>query len=299
MCLEEIAIPSGLPWPLWKPARSISQAAEVLTRPSSSGKRGGRSGARCSSAANASADEDRVGEERAGGDRVGVVRVEHHALAAAQAEHRLAHVGERRALAGLHAERARELGVGERARQLAALERERDREHDPAPGVALERARAVGEAAVGGRELGDLAGRAVERAHGRDRLGDLLAVGADVLDRRRADRAGDARQALDAREPLGDAARHERLPLLPRGDGQLDAPVALALLDAAREHAHDRARPALVGDHEVRAAGDEQHVVALRRLDELRLAARLDDRAGGPAEAQGGELAQPRHGPRD
>ena len=165
VCLDEIAIPSGLPWPLWKPARSISQAAEVLTRPSSSGKRGGRSGARCSSAANASADRIGLVKNEPARDRVGVVRVEHHALAAAQAEHRLAHVGERRALAGLHAERARELGVGERARQLAALERERDREHDPAPGVALERARAVGEAAVGGRELGDLAGRAVERAH--------------------------------------------------------------------------------------------------------------------------------------
>ena len=51
VCLEEIAIPSGLPWPRWKPARSISHAAEVLTRPSGSGKRGGRS-ARSSSAEN-------------------------------------------------------------------------------------------------------------------------------------------------------------------------------------------------------------------------------------------------------
>ena len=42
--------------------------------------------------------EDRVREERAGGHRVGVGRVEHHALAAAQRQHRLADVGERRPL---------------------------------------------------------------------------------------------------------------------------------------------------------------------------------------------------------
>ena len=31
VCFEEIAMPSGLPWPRAKPARSISHAAEVLT----------------------------------------------------------------------------------------------------------------------------------------------------------------------------------------------------------------------------------------------------------------------------
>ena len=31
VCLAEIAMPSGLPWPRWKPARSMSHAADVLT----------------------------------------------------------------------------------------------------------------------------------------------------------------------------------------------------------------------------------------------------------------------------
>ena len=43
---------------------------------------------------------------------------------------------------------------------------------------------------------------AIARADEHDRVGDLLAVRADVLHRRRADEPGDARQALDARRAL-------------------------------------------------------------------------------------------------
>ena len=42
VCLRRDRDAAGSPWPRSKPARSISQAAEVLTRPSGSGKRGGR-----------------------------------------------------------------------------------------------------------------------------------------------------------------------------------------------------------------------------------------------------------------
>src|SRR3954447_5404089 len=61
VCLAEIAIPCGSPWPRWKPARSMSHAADVFTRPSASGNAGGaapsprRSATRRSSAANDSA----------------------------------------------------------------------------------------------------------------------------------------------------------------------------------------------------------------------------------------------------
>ena len=88
------------------------------------------------------------------------------------------------------------------------------------------------------------------------------------------------------------------VPVLARGGGELDAAVRLALRDARREHAHDRARPAVVGDHEVGATGDEQHVAAAHGRDQLVLAARLDDGAGGPAEPQRGQLTEI-HGPRD
>ena len=62
----------------------MSHAALVLTRPSSAGNRGASSG----SAAASAGRQQRVGEERAGAPRVVVGRVEHHALARAQPEHR-------------------------------------------------------------------------------------------------------------------------------------------------------------------------------------------------------------------
>ena len=84
--------------PRWKPARSISHAAEVLTRPSGSGHAGGGApAAPPASVGERVGAEDRVGEERAGADRVRVGRVDHHPLAAPQREHGLAHVGQRRA----------------------------------------------------------------------------------------------------------------------------------------------------------------------------------------------------------
>src|SRR5919199_2342653 len=82
--------------------------------------------------------EDRVREEGAGADGVRVGRVDNHALRAAQAEHRLADVRERRAVAERDAERAGELGVADGGGALAAREDERDGEDDPAPGRALE-----------------------------------------------------------------------------------------------------------------------------------------------------------------
>ena len=84
-----------------------------------------------------------------------------------------------------------ELGVADRLGLARRLEREAEAEHEPAVGVALEDARAVVEEALLGVERVDLAARAVERADRDDRVGDLLAVGADVLDRRRPGAAGD------------------------------------------------------------------------------------------------------------
>ncbi len=167
--------------------------------------------------------EDRVGEERARADRVGVVGVDDHALAAAQREHGLADVGQRRAVAELDPEAARELGVADRGRAVRALELERHGEDDPAARGALERARAVGEAARLGPEVGDGVALAVEHADRADRLGHLLAVGADVLDGRRPDRARDAGEALDARQAVRDGARDEGVPRLARLDLEADA----------------------------------------------------------------------------
>ena len=125
--------------------------------------------------------------------------------------------------ADLDAQGAGELGIADRRRALRCLQGEAHREHQPASGLALERARAVGEGAVGRGERAHGAVGAVEHAHGADRLGHLLAIGADVLDRRRADRARDPGQALDAGQAAGHAVGHERVPRLAGGDLQRGA----------------------------------------------------------------------------
>ena len=86
-----------------------------------------------------------------------VGRVEHHPLAAAQAEHRLAHLGERSAVADLDAEGAGELGVGDRGAETALGELEGHLEHDVTAGVGLEAGVAVAEPAVGVGEGADAA----------------------------------------------------------------------------------------------------------------------------------------------
>ncbi len=219
--------------------------------------------------------------------------IEDHALAAPQAEDRLADRGERCAAADRDVQRAGQLGVAHRPRPVRGGQAVGDAQHDVPGGVALEGARAVGERARLGRQVPELAVRAVPHPDARDRLGDVLAVGADVLDRRRADRAGDAREALDAGATAGDAALHERVPRLAGGDVQ---EVAVAL-DAGGEHADHGPREAGVGHDEVAAARHEEHRLAGRvggahGLDELLVAARLDGARGGAAEAQRRQLGE-------
>ena len=171
--------------------------------------------------------QDRVGEERAGAHGVRVVRVHDHALRAPQREHCVADLRQGRTIAELDAERAGELGVGDGPRERGALEGERHREHHPAAGGALEGARAVREAAVLRAELLEGLALAVVDRDRRDRLGHVLPVGADVLDRRRAGRPRDPRQALDPRQAVLDAPGHDGVPLLTGLDGDRD-PVAVA-----------------------------------------------------------------------
>jgi len=77
-----------------------------------------------------------VREERAGRPRVVVAGVEHHALAAAQLEDGLARLGERRAGAGLDAQRAGQLEVADRRALAAPLQAQRDVEDRPAARAA-------------------------------------------------------------------------------------------------------------------------------------------------------------------
>ncbi len=144
----------GVAVPTAKPARSMSQAADVLTCPSASGHAGGgasgprRSAARALRAANASASS------------TGLVKNEPAETVSASSGSRTMPLPRRSAStasrtsasgprADLDAQGAGELGIADRRRALRGLQGEAHREDHPAPRLALERARAVGEAAVG------------------------------------------------------------------------------------------------------------------------------------------------------
>ena len=87
-CGAWTARPAPDPSPRRSPACSMSQAAESLTRPSASRHRGiAGSPAASRHALERGAVHDGVQEERAAAPAVGVVRVEHHGLGAANGEH--------------------------------------------------------------------------------------------------------------------------------------------------------------------------------------------------------------------
>ena len=264
VCLpERRAGPSPYPWA--KPARSISQAALVFDRPSGCGHAGAPSGRR-------SAGDDGVGEERTRAPRVVVVGVEDHPLAPAQVEHRPAYVAHRR-----RAHRARRRACGPARRRPPGAARSPcrnwnvDSEYDVATGVGLEPAGAVAEAAVGGGEGADAPEPTVPDPHRGQRLGHLLAVGADVLDRGGADRARDARQGLDPDPAAGDGLRDEGVPWLAGSDRHDDA--AAGRVEPGSDSSWSALTPvvatsttvpgeALVGDDDVAATGQDEDGIA-------------------------------------
>ena len=133
--------PSRVPRP--KPACCTSQAALSLTCPSPAGQLGQPSTAR-------SAGTIGLVKNDAGAAAVGVGRVEHHALAAAQPD---APPRARRPAAPARRSRRPACGPARRSRPggtaRSASQLERDVEDDEAAGLALEPAVAVGEAALG------------------------------------------------------------------------------------------------------------------------------------------------------
>ena len=252
--------------------------------------------------------DDGVGEEGAGAPGVVVVGVEDHALAGTQAQDRVADRAQRRPLAGLDTEHPRQLAVAHGRGQGAGGELEGHREHHVAPGLGLEPRVAVGEVAVGVGQGADLLVAPVVGAHRGDRLGDLLAVGTDVLHRRGPHAAGDAGERLDTDPAALDGGRHERVPVLPRRDRHQHAAagrVVAAGVDVGHDpsggHLDHRAGEPLVGHHQVAPAAQEQHRLPRRvgggdGCDQLGLGARAHPARGGAAQAQGGALGEPRVG---
>ena len=169
-------------------------------------------------------------------------------------------VGQRRRRRRVTGQRLGELPVAER-RRAARRSAKRDGQHDEAVGIVFERAVAVGETRTSaGASSRTSPLRRSSTVHAADRLGHLLPVGADVLDRRGADQARDARQALEpgeiARHRLGD----QGVPGLAGGRGERDRAAGLRR-SAGRAVAMRTTRPSKprVGDDQVRAAAQDQH----------------------------------------
>ena len=203
--------------------------------------------------------DDRVGEERAGAPGVVVVGIEHHRLAPAQGEHRLAHVMRGGTLTCRDAECSGELGVLHGRTEVPQPELEGRGEHHEALGIALEPAGAVAEAAVGGCPRADAAQLPVPGAHPGHGLADLLPVGADVLDRSGAGGPGDAGESLDPDPAALHGGGDDVVPRLARPDLHERSPAGVGFVVQAPVAYDDHpAGEALVGDDQVAAPTDDQ-----------------------------------------
>ena len=158
---------------------------------------------------------------------------------------------------------ARELGGEARVAgddRAVRAELETHGRDDPVAALALEAAVAVAERAVVRGERPPASGRAVPRAHARDALGELHAVGADVLDRGGADGAGDQREVLEPAEAEREGPLDERVPAdagLGR-DADGAARVRRRRRDGVADEADDEAGH-VAPQHEVAAAAEHEH----------------------------------------
>src|SRR5690606_1818896 len=91
--------------------------------------------------------------------------------------------------------------------------------------VALQIGRARAKTQLGSGDGDDRRGSLVDQVDGDERLHDLLTVGADVLDRRGAGRAGDAAHRFDALQALGDGPGDELVPVLTGLDAHALVPL--------------------------------------------------------------------------
>src|SRR5674476_181153 len=202
---------------------------------------------------------DRVGEERAAAPRVVVRGVEDHPPLTALVQHGRTCNLKRHALPHLDVERARQICIGDGRGQRCQPELEHHVEDDIA-GLRLEERVAIGEPAVGIVEGVDRLLATVPDPNLRDGLGDLLAVGADVLDRGCACAARDAGERLDAGPPLGDSPDDHVVPDLTSSNADRRDAMRIGGLDGdpSRRDADHGTSEAIVGDDQVRAAADDQ-----------------------------------------
>ena len=239
-----------------------------------------------------------VGEERPDTPRVVIGGIEHHPLTPTQLEYGIAHIGGGRTITKSHTESSGEFGVADGSRQRPEGQLEGHRKDHVAAGVRLEARCAVGETAIPRGD--DLAAPrdAVVRRHAGNGVGDLLAIGADVLDRSGSGEPGYAGECLEAGPLLHHRARDEVIPRLARGDGDPGTRTGIHRhLDTSRADEHDCAWHALVRHDDIAAAAQDRErltrgVRGADGLEEFGVGLGNNHAVGGSAGAQGGEARQ-------
>ena len=244
--------------------------------------------------------DDGIFEERSGAAAVLLAGNEHHAFAVADLADGVVDVdGCRRVARGdLCGEVAGEVGVGEVGGSSRA-EAEDDLGDDVAVALGgVEDAVAIAEAAGRARQCDEGEGFKIEGAHGVDGLGDLLAVGADVLDGGAADGAGDAGEALDAADALLADVVDEVVPVHASGDVEVDVVGAgdggqARGFQGADGDAEYESVEAGVADQEIAATaeGEDRELLLACELDGFEeLIFRRDgaEKTSGPADPEGG-----------
>src|SRR5581483_4246133 len=187
--------------------------------------------------------------------------VEHHPLPLADRDHGLANplqIADRdRALIEIPLQ----LRIAD-GRVAAGAESVRNREHDVSPLLdILEQTRAISEAALLVRQLGDRLRRAIPHLHARDRLAHILSIRADVLNGSCAREARNAGEALDAGETATHGVRDGVIPRFARRNMQ----QAIALFDASQLDADDETVEASIGDQQIAAAAEDEDALRLAR----------------------------------
>ena len=128
-----------------------------------------------------------------------------------------------------------------------------------------------------------------------DGVGDLLSVGADVLDGRAADAAGDTGEALDAADSLLADVEDEGVPVGAGGDCVIDeVACAVGFSGSVDGDVEDQAVEAPVADQEIAAAAEDEDRAALRSraklhgFEELGFGANVAEETGRATDAEGG-----------
>ncbi len=187
-----------------------------------------------------------------------------------------------------------EIGIGE-TRACGAVEAKGDLGDDVASSMrGVEDAAAIGEVALLVAEGNVAKSFEVEGADLRYGVGNLLTVRPDVLDRRAADAAGNAGEALDTADALLTDGEDEGVPV---GAGSRRDIEDIAFGDClgwrSDGHVEDQAVEASVADEEVAAAAeDEERQVVLASeahgFDQLGFGGYFAEKTSRTTDAQGG-----------